>query len=281
MSSGAVVIIVIAVIVVAAVTGWAMTAARRRRLQRQFGPEYDRVVLEQSSHRKAEHELAARERRVRGLNIQPLTPSARAAYAGRWSAAQERFVDEPAAAVAETQSLVVAVMRERGYPTEDHDQLADDLSVEHASTLLNYRQADEISQQSAAGGATTEDLRQAMIHYRLLFSELLGEPMETAAGNGAAGNGTAGNGTAGTRVDTGVSVGQEPARNAAVSGEPANGAVGPAASDRAYAEPAEPAGPAAASDQADAEPAGPAAASDLGYAEPAPSQRRSGPAIPS
>lgn len=222
MSSGAVVIIVIAVIVVAAAVGWAMTVTRRRRLQRKFGPEYDRVASEQPSRRKADQALAARERRVRGLNIRPLDPAARSQYAARWSAVQERFVDEPAAAVGEAHHLVVAVMRDRGYPTDDNDQLADDLSVEHANTLLNYRQASAISEKSAAGDASTEDLRQAMIHYRLLFDDLLGGGAQQGTRTGAT---PAAEMRAGTGPSAGVSAGPAAARNTAVAAAEPNGAA--------------------------------------------------------
>ena len=178
MSTGTILVIVVAIIVIAAVVIGLMAAARRRRLQQRFGPEYDRLVGEHDSKLKAESELAERQRRVRALDIRPLTPSARAAYADRWGAIQERFVDVPVEAVRESQVLVVAVMSERGYPAEHGDQVLADLSVEHAQTLDRYRTAEEISASAAAGTASTEDLRQAMIHYRALFRELLGEPAD-------------------------------------------------------------------------------------------------------
>ena len=181
MSAGAIVAIIVAIIVVAALIVALMAARRRSRLQQRFGPEYDRVVGEHESKRKAEAELAGRERRVHGLDIRPLTPQARAGYADRWTAIQERFVDSPADAVAHSQVLVVAVMNERGYPTEQHDQVLADLSVEHANTLDQYRAAEEISERAAAGLASTEELRQAMIHYRELFRELLGDPADARA----------------------------------------------------------------------------------------------------
>lgn len=177
-STGIILVIVVAIIVIAAVVIGLMAAARRRRLQQRFGPEYDRLVGEHDSKLKAESELAERQRRVRELDIRPLTPSARATYANQWATLQERFVDAPGEAVAASQVLVVAVMSERGYPTEDHDQVLADLSVEHAQTLSRYRAAEEISASAAAGTASTEDLRQAMIHYRALFRELLGDSAE-------------------------------------------------------------------------------------------------------
>jgi FtsZ-interacting cell division protein ZipA len=168
-------IIIVAVVVIAAVVVGAMAMARRRRLQQRFGPEYDRVTQEQKSQLKAESELAGRERRVKSLDIRPLSAEARAAYAARWATIQEQFVDQPETSVTQAQELVSAVMRERGYPVEDHDQTMADLSVEHASTLEQYRSAHAISDSAAAGQASTEDLRQAMVHYRALFTDLLGQ----------------------------------------------------------------------------------------------------------
>lgn len=182
MSTGTILVIVVAIIVIAAVVVGLMAAGRRRRLQQRFGPEYDRLVGEHDSKLKAESELAERQRRVRALDIRPLTPSARATYADRWASIQERFVDAPVEAVGASQVLVVAVMSERGYPAEHRDQVLADLSVEHAQTLDRYRTAEEISASAAAGTASTEDLRQAMIHYRALFRELLGEPAGEPAG---------------------------------------------------------------------------------------------------
>ncbi|HEY8043984.1 MAG TPA: hypothetical protein VIF35_06960 [Streptosporangiaceae bacterium] len=177
MSTGIVVVIVVVIIVIALAIGVAATA-RRRRLQQQFGPEYDRLAREHDSKRKAEAELAQRQRRVRKLDIRPLSPEAQEQYSARWMSLQERFVDDPEDAVAQSQTLVAEVMHERGYPTEHRDQVAADLSVEHAKTIGNFRAAEEISQKATAGTASTEDLRQAMIHYRALFRDLLGDTPE-------------------------------------------------------------------------------------------------------
>jgi hypothetical protein len=185
MSAGIIVAIVVAVVVVAALVIGVMAASRRRRLQQRFGPEYDRLVGERDSKRKAEAELTERERRVHDLDIRPLTDSARASYTQRWATLQEQFVDTPADAAAASQVLVAAVMNERGYPTDNRDQVLADLSVEHAKTLDHYRAAEEISESAAAGTASTEDLRQAMIHYRALFRELLGESADTEMESGA------------------------------------------------------------------------------------------------
>jgi hypothetical protein len=188
MSAGIItVIIVVAAIVVVAVVAGVVYDARRRHLRRRFGPEYDSLVEERGSRRKAEAELAGRERRVRGLDIRPLDPAARSRYARRWTAVQEHFVDAPPGAVEDAQRLVLAVMSERGYPTEGDDQVLADLSVDHAGALDHYRAAHGISQRAADNLASTEDLRQAVIHYRALFQDLLGRPGDPGPEPGVSG----------------------------------------------------------------------------------------------
>jgi hypothetical protein len=176
MSTGIIVAVVI-VIVVAVVAAALVTQARRRRLRERFGPEYDRAVEDNTSRRKAESELIQRERRVKGLDIRPLDPATRAKYVDQWTGIQERFVDRPKEAVGDAHLVVIKVMTQRGYPTDDGGQVLADLSVDHAQTLDHYRAASTISGQASSGAATTEDLRQAMIHYRVLFRDLLGEPV--------------------------------------------------------------------------------------------------------
>jgi hypothetical protein len=178
MSAGTIVAIVVVVIIVAALIAGASLAARRRRLRQRFGPEYDRAVEGSDSRLRAEAELASRERRVRHLDIRPLDPAARAAYQGQWTAIQQQFVDTPAEAVTAAQTLITGVMSDRGYPTEDESQIMDDLSVDHAATIGRFRTAQDICARAADGSASTEDLRQAMIHYRVLFEDLLGDPAE-------------------------------------------------------------------------------------------------------
>jgi hypothetical protein len=220
MAIGAIVAIVIVVIVVAAVLLVLTTVNRRRRLRERFGPEYDRAVTERGSRREAEVELSEREKHVRELDIRPLSPTARNQYQSEWTAVQEQFVDAPQAAVTGAQTLVSAVMEARGYPTQPYDQTLADLSVEHASTLDHFRAAHDVSQNAAAGTATTEDLRQAMIHYRALFAELLGEPASDLDGHAAdqggvpateSGAGTAGDQAAATPVDEPATPVDEPA----------------------------------------------------------------------
>jgi len=177
MSAGAIVAIIVAVALVILVIG-TITAMRRRQLRQRFGPEYDRVASEMRSQRKADAELAERERRVRDLDIHPLDETIRVKYAAEWTAIQERFVEQPEQAVTQARLLVTSVMKDQGYPTEGHDQILADLSVEHAGTLDHFRAANQISMQAEEGTAGTEHLRLAMLHYRALFSDLLGQPSQ-------------------------------------------------------------------------------------------------------
>jgi hypothetical protein len=174
------IVIVVVIVIVAALAAIA-EMTRRRRLKEQFGPEYERAVAEQNGRLRAEAELTSRQRRVRQLDIRPLDEAARTKYAADWMAVQEHFVDSPQTAVAEAQQLLTTVMTERGYPTEDDDQVLADLSVEHAQTVGHFRAASEIATSAAAGQAGTEDLRQALIHYRALFSDLLGATATTTS----------------------------------------------------------------------------------------------------
>jgi hypothetical protein len=178
------IVIVVAVLVVLALI--AMSVMRKRRstqLREGFGPEYDRTVEESGSRRRAEAELAEREKRREQLDIRPLTQAARDRYMDRWRDTQARFVDDPGSAVGDADTLVQEVMRERGYPTEDFEQRAADISVDHPQVVENYRAAHGTSLAHERGEASTEDLRQSLVHYRLLFEELLvtGDPERVEA----------------------------------------------------------------------------------------------------
>src|SRR5215472_2413693 len=179
MPAATIAIIVVVAVVVLVVSAMTIT---RRRLQQRFGPEYDRVVGEKRSKMRAAAELTRRERRVQRLRIRPLPASVRAEYAAEWRGAQEGFVDQPEQAVFEGQDLVASVMKERGYPAEDPGRIIADLSVTHAGTLDHYRAAWQISEDARIGGASTEDLRQAFLHYRAVFGELLGKPGDAEPG---------------------------------------------------------------------------------------------------
>jgi hypothetical protein len=168
------VLIAVAVVAVLALVVWQAVARRRTgRLRQQFGPEYDRAVGTAQSKRDAEAELQAREERRRRLEIRPLSQVARDRHLQTWQSVQTEFVDDPRAAVASADSLIQSVMAERGYPVEDFEQRAADVSVDHPQVVENYRHGHRLAQASASGSDSTEDLRQAMRHYRALFDELL------------------------------------------------------------------------------------------------------------
>jgi hypothetical protein len=172
------IIIAVAVILVAGIALlFAVRKRRTERLRTQFGgAEYTRAVKEGGSQRKAEAALGKRADRVESFHIQPLGSGDRARFVESWRTVQARFVDGPGGAVAEADQLLRDVMSTRGYPVTDFEQRAADISVDHPLVLENYRSAHEIAVRQTQGQASTEDLRQAMIHYRTLFDELVGEP---------------------------------------------------------------------------------------------------------
>lgn len=185
MSTGAtIVIIVVAVVVLALVAWFALQQVRRRKLRERFGPEYDRAVREADDRRAVERDLLEREKRHAQLDIRPLDEAARERYAQTWARIQADFVDDPGGAVAEADRQVTVVMAERGYPTEGYEQQVEDLSVQHASTLEHYRVAHEVMDRHTDGQASTEDLREAMVHYRALFEDLLDSTVDTQADAG-------------------------------------------------------------------------------------------------
>ena len=168
------VVIALAAVVVLAIVVWQALARRRTgQLQEQFGPEYDRTVGTAESKREAEAELQAREQRRRELEIRPLPSAARYRYLEAWQGVQSQFVDDPSAAVARADELIQSVMSERGYPVEDFEQRAADVSVDHPQVVENYREGHRLAQSSANGSGSTEDLRQAMRRYRALFDDLV------------------------------------------------------------------------------------------------------------
>jgi len=179
------VVIVVALLVAAAVIGFVLERRRRDVLQRRFGPEYDRTVGEAGNRRRGERELAQRQKRHEQLDIRPLDTERAKEYAAEWEAAQTRFVDDPHGAVRDADTVIEALMAERGYPVGDFDTQVADLSVEHAEVLQHYRAAHEIATAAAAGDADTEALRRAMVHYRALFTSLLEDRHEHTEEDGS------------------------------------------------------------------------------------------------
>jgi len=171
--------ILIAIAVVVIVLGliaWLYLGRRREQgLRSRFSGEYDRTVARTGSRSKAERTLRAREKRHAQLEIVPLPAATRERFTHRWETVQSAFVDGPEEAVRGADRLVQEVMEKRGYPVENFDQQAADISVDHADLVENYRAAHAICGRATAGKSTTEELRQAMRHYRALFEELLGD----------------------------------------------------------------------------------------------------------
>lgn len=172
------IIIVLAAILVAAV-GWFILHRKNRtaKLRARFGgAEYDRAVLKDGGRQHAEAGLEARTQRVEKFHVQPLSVTDRARFVDSWRKVQSHFVDGPAGAVTEADQLLGDVMATRGYPVSNFEQQAADISVDHPTVLANYRTAHEIALRQTRGQASTEELRQAMVHYRTLFEELISEP---------------------------------------------------------------------------------------------------------
>jgi len=174
MSGVVIAIIVIAVLVVLAGALFWSRKQKSSKLQQRFGPEYERTVSESGKRSEAERQLSEREKRVEKLRIKELESDQKTKFGQEWQNVQARFVDDPSKAITEADGLVQQVMDARGYPISDFEQQAADISVDHPEVVKNYRAAHEIAEKNEKDGASTEDLRQAMIHYRALFSELLG-----------------------------------------------------------------------------------------------------------
>ncbi|RSN55987.1 hypothetical protein DMH01_29675 [Amycolatopsis sp. WAC 04182] len=191
-----VIIIVIAAILVVGVAAWFVLAEqRKRRLRDTFGPEYDRAVEEHESPREAERELSSRVKRHSDLDIRPLPETTKDRYAQEWALIQEQFVDRPSGAVVEADRVLVSLMAERGYPTEGYDQQLADLSVRHANALRHYRAGHDTLVRHRESEMSTEDMREAMKHYREVFEDLLTDAGEGAESHGKQAPGNRGNGT--------------------------------------------------------------------------------------
>jgi hypothetical protein len=167
-------IAILALLLVAVLVMWFLYRSRRTAaLRDRFGEsEYDRTLDARGGRGRAEADLVQREKRVAALDLRPLEADERARLTEAWHAAKARFVDDPAAAVIEGDKVIGAVMNARGYPVDDFDARFESLTVEHAEVARHYRAGHDIARKQVDGKATTEDLRQAMIHYEALFDEL-------------------------------------------------------------------------------------------------------------
>jgi hypothetical protein len=165
---------ILAVVIAAAVVLWMVSRKRRSdHLRARFGREYEHTVRNMGDVSKAEASLQARARRVEKLHIHPLSTDDVVRFSGSWKRVQTQFVDDPRGAITEADRLVGEVMSMRGYPVGDFEQRVEDISVDHPDVVMNYRAAHDIALQHGRGRANTEDLRQAMVHYRALFRDLL------------------------------------------------------------------------------------------------------------
>jgi len=172
----AVVITVLVIIVVLGIVVFMVLQKKRtEQLRSRFGPEYDRVLQETGNRTRAEASLVERQQRVAQLDIRPVAPDDAARFRESWRRVQTLFVDDPKGAVTEADQLLRDVLSTRGYPVGNFEQRAADISVEHPRVVEHYRAGHEIALRHAQGKASTEDLRQAMIHYRTLFTDLVGE----------------------------------------------------------------------------------------------------------
>jgi hypothetical protein len=172
-----VVVVLVALMVAIVAVGIVLMWRRQRsqQLQQEFGPEYERAVRDTGDASSAERDLAGRRKRRSQFDVVPLSHEARARYRDEWKQVEVRFVDEPATAVEEADQLVVRIMRERGYPVDDFDQRADDLSVDHPDVVQHYREAHRVAAAQAQGTADTEQMRQAVTSYRALIDALLSD----------------------------------------------------------------------------------------------------------
>jgi hypothetical protein len=173
MDTGLLIAILVVVVLLALLAFFAGRQRRSRKLQETFGPEYERTVSETGDRRTAEAELQERTERRQSFDVVPLESEARARYIEAWRHTQAQFVDEPAEATREADRLITSVMRDRGYPIDDFEQRAADISVDHPQVVDDYRAAHAIAAANERSEASTEDLRQALVHYRSLFEELL------------------------------------------------------------------------------------------------------------
>jgi hypothetical protein len=178
LSTTQIAVIVCLIVSVGGVVVYLLQKRRTEKLRQRFGKaEYENAVLERGSRRQAEATLDGRAKRVDSLHLRALSEQDRMRFGAAWDQVQAHFVDGPAGAVAEADQLLGDVMATRGYPVGDFEQRAADISVDHPVVTQNYREAHAIANNHLNGRATTEDLRRAMIHYRVLFEELVREPV--------------------------------------------------------------------------------------------------------
>lgn len=187
-----VLIVVVALLVLLAAGVLLARRRRSKRLQEHYGPEYDRSLREAGDRRSAEAQLTEREQRFRELDVRELDRGERDRFAASWTGIQRGFVDDPGRAVHDADRLVVEIMRTRGYPVDDFERRAEDVSVEHPEVVQHYRDARAVRDATVDGSADTEQQRQAVTSYRALVAALMGQEPTVVPSDAAAGSGTAG-----------------------------------------------------------------------------------------
>jgi FtsZ-interacting cell division protein ZipA len=174
MNTSTIVIVIVVVVVIGIILGLIFSRRKKtEQLQNKFGTEYDHTVERLGDDKKAQKELEDRQKHVESFKIRPLTEVEHERYLNDCAAVQSKFVDEPGQAIIDANHLIIEVMQLRNYPISDFDQRAADISVKYPSLVTNYRAAREIAIRNMENKADTEELRNAMIHYRSLFDELL------------------------------------------------------------------------------------------------------------
>ena len=177
MQQGEIIILtLVGLVLLAAILIWLAVRNRNTtKLREKFGDEYDRTVEEKGRRSAAEAALDEREKRVAELDIRPLTPQQRDDAIREWREVKAIFVESPVEAVLHADRLLSRIMQARGYPMADFDRRYEDLTVEHSEVARHYREGHEITVRHEEGKASTEDLRQAMIHFEALFDDLVNE----------------------------------------------------------------------------------------------------------
>jgi hypothetical protein len=182
--STVIILIVVIVVLLLGLGAAGVMLSRRRRseqLQEHYGPEYERSVRETGDRKAAEAELTSRERRVEQLDIRDLRPEEREQYRSSWNDIQRGFVDDPIRSVHAADRLVVDIMRTRGYPVDDFDRRAEDISVSHPDVVQHYRDARAVRDSTDSGEVDTDQQRHAVTSYRALVDALIGKESRTDA----------------------------------------------------------------------------------------------------
>lgn len=166
-------IVAMAALIIIGLIAVGVRRSRTAALREHFGSEYDRAMKQSGSRTAAEDRLVARTEEVKQFDIRPLTASERTGYINDWKTIEGHFVERPTTAVVEADELITNVMRTRGYPMADFEKYSELLSVKHPRVVEHYRAGHASIDAHARGAASTEDLRQAMLHYHALFEDLV------------------------------------------------------------------------------------------------------------